>query len=232
MGDRYTITAAKNTLAERFSIDVPERYVPRFNAAPTQILPVITAGSNGISFFYWGQLPERAKNRSISSKLLYIGTESILEKPATFRALMERRCLIPADGFYDWKRISKKGRVAHRFVFEQEELVSFGGLWEEFENESGEVMHTFKILTAAADVESSTTLSSRIPFVLDKGKEKTWLSQNSSEPELKDVLTSGITSQMRSYSVSPKIDDVANDSPALIKPFAPTDQFGNYSLFD
>lgn len=230
MGDRYTITAAKEQLAERFAIDVPERYKPRYNAAPTQVLPIIMAGSTGLSFFYWGQLPDRAKNRPIGSKLLYTAVSSITEKPAALQSLLERRCLIPADGFYAWKRISKKGRVAHRFVFDQEETIAFGGIWEEFEDDQGEIMHTFKILMQSD--QTASMLTPQIPFVVDKMYEKAWMDTQSTVETLKEILEHSNPGNMTSYSVSPKIEDPGNDNATLIQPFAPTDQFGNYSLFD
>ncbi len=231
MCERYTLTVSKDVLSKRFNIEVSDRYHPRYNAAPTQILPLIIPGSKGLSFFYWGQIPERAKNRSISAKLLHTDGESVAEKPQSMRSLMERRCLIPADGFYAWKRISKKGRVAHRIVFGDNEIVSFGGIWEEFEDDNGEVAHTFKILTIPSNA-TLTPMDSRMPLILDRNSEKIWINTASSEQELTELMKPYPESGMRSYSVSPKIDDIRNDSPLLIQPFAPADQFGNYSLFD
>ncbi|MEO1098624.1 MAG: SOS response-associated peptidase family protein, partial [Bacteroidota bacterium] len=129
MTDRYTITTNKNTLLVQFNLESIDGYVPSYNAAPAHILPVITMGSAGLSFFYWGQIPERAKNKSISQKLLYIDGESLITKQLLHKDLLEQRCLIVADGFYGWKRISKKGKVAHRITFKENEVLGFGGTW-------------------------------------------------------------------------------------------------------
>lgn len=229
--ERYTIAVDKNTIAVRFQLEDAEGYQPRYNAGPTQILPVIIPGSAGLSFFYWGQLPERAKNRSISQKLIYAEAESVATKPTWQEALLSNRCLIPIDGFYDWKRITKKGRVAHRIIFNQDEVRGFGGLWEEFENDDGERVHTFKILTTEANAVVQP-MSPRMPLVLSQEAESIWLDKNVELESLLTTLKVYPTADMHAYSVSPKIEDPKLDSALLIKPFAPADQFGNYSLFD
>ena len=94
MGDRYTLAVSGQVLSERLGVDVPDHYRPRYNAAPTQVLPVVTLGSKGLSFFYWGQLPVRAHNRAISAKLLYLDAEAIKSKPIPLKTLVERRCRI------------------------------------------------------------------------------------------------------------------------------------------
>lgn len=231
MGDRYTITALASTLKQRFNVEVPTGYLPRFNAAPTQLLPVITQGSQGVSFFYWGQTPERSKNRALSTKLLFAESESLDEKSSSRNALQYHRCLVPIDGYYEWKRISKKGRVAHRLVFGNKEIVGIAGLWEEFEDDNGEMQHTFKIVTTKANA-AIENVNSRMPLVLNAENEKKWLSVNSTLEELIPILSERPSNNISMYSVSPKIDDVKNEGEHLIKPFAPADQFGNYSLFD
>src|SRR5687767_7983161 len=98
MIDRYSLTANTEAIRERFSVDVPEFYQPRFNAAPTQLLPVITSSAaSGLSLFYWGTSPEWSKNKVPSEKMINVRAESLDEKPALRKALKKNRCLIPAD---------------------------------------------------------------------------------------------------------------------------------------
>lgn len=231
MTDRYTIAAEKNAIFVRFNLESAEGYLPNYNAAPTHILPIITAGSNGLSFFYWAQIPERANNKSISQKLLYTEAEAIQEKSILQADLIERRCLIIADGFYGWKRISKKGKVAHRIIFNDNAVLGFGGIWEEFENDEGALVHTFKIITTPSNglVES---MSARMPLVIDRSHEKSWLDKEADVSTLLSLLKPYPMEQMNLYSVSPKLEDPNLNDPSLIEPFAPADQFGNYSLFD
>ncbi|MEM6523737.1 MAG: SOS response-associated peptidase [Bacteroidota bacterium] len=231
MTDRYTITVDKNTLLVRFNLESTEGYVPSYNAAPSHLMPVITVGSQGLSFFYWGQIPERAKNRTISQKLLNIDSKVIIEKPIEQQNLVERRCLILADGFYGWKRISKKGKVAHRVVFKDNEILGFGGMWEEFETEEGTIVHTFKIISTASNTLVQS-MSGNMPLIINRESEKLWLNRETSLSALLELLNPFPTGQMSLYSVSPKVENPNYNHPSLIEPFAPADQFGNYSLFD
>ncbi len=231
MGDRYTITVEASTLAARYALEPPERYQPRYNAAPTQILPVITQGSGGFSFFYWGQIPEWSNNKSISSKLILAEAEKVAQKPTGKQALSERRCLIPADGYYDWKQVSKKGRIPYRVIWRDGKVFSMAGIWEEFEDEEGQTVHTFRILTTAA-TNNLSDLDSRMPLIIPKSSEADWLSSNESLESIEKLLVPFKSDEFHMYTVSPRMSDEKNDQPSLIKPFSPADQFGNYSLFD
>ena len=231
MGDRYTITVSKDVLEKRFNKDLSDRYEARFNAAPTQVLPVITQGSNGMSYFFWGQLPERSKNKPVGSKLLYIDTHSLLSKSSGNNLLSSARCLVPADGFYAWKQVSKKGRIPYRFQLQDERIFGMAGIWEEFEDDEGHLVHTFRIIIRNIK-DPMQGISSTIPFILEEADEKTWLNEDSSDAELKEILEKPFIEKLRSYTVSPRIENTEVDNSSLIKPFSPADQFGNYSLFD
>ncbi len=231
MGERYTITANTDKMQERFGVAIPETYQPRYNAAPTQILPVITQNSKGLSFFYWGQLPDFAKNRAVSSKLLYAEAENIHEKASTKRLLSSARCIVPVDGYYAWKKISKKGRIPHRFIFENNAIKSFPAIWEEFEDDEGNMLHTFKIVITQPNTLISE-MSNWMPVIFDQTQEAIWLSDTTDIDALTEILIPYPTEKMGSYTVSPRFDDPSLDDPSLIEPFAPADQFGNYSLFD
>src|SRR5215203_3635700 len=105
MIDRYSITAPSLKIRDRFRAEVIEAFTPKYNAAPTQLLPVIIQDSpQGVSTFYWGTSPEWSKNKALSEKIINIPAESIPEKGSLRKALMRTRCIIPADGFYAWKR--------------------------------------------------------------------------------------------------------------------------------
>lgn len=232
MIDRYSITASSAKLAERFSVEVPEFYKPRYNASPTQLLPVITAsGALGVSTFYWGTSPEWAKNKTLTEKIINVRAETILEKPALKRAMMKTRCIIPADGFYAWKKSGKKTFIPFRFMTTDQELFSFAGLWEEYEDTDGNEFHTFSIITTVANTLVST-VQERMPVILDKKGETTWLNLESSEADLLSLLTSYPLEKMNHYSVSPRISDSQVDVPSLITAAPPADQHGNLTLFD
>ena len=138
MIERYSITAAPSKLEQRFGTDVLDTYAANFNAAPTHLLPVITsAAPHGISTFYWGTSPEWSKNKTLSEKIINIRAESILEKPMLKKGMMKNRCLIPADGFYAWKKLGKKTSIPYRLVTNDQELFSFAGIPGGVEAEAG-----------------------------------------------------------------------------------------------
>lgn len=231
MIERYTITPSAEALRERFEVDVPDFYKPNYNASPTQLLPVITANTpEGISLFYWGEIPMWAKNKTPSEKIINVRTETLPDKISLKKALSKTRCLIPADGFYAWKKVGKKITIPYRFVSSLG-LFSFAGLWEEFEDEDGTEMHTFTIFTIAAN-EVVSTVQERMPVMFDREAEKIWLKNDATESELINLLVPYPTQNMSYYPVSPRINDVKIDLPSLIMPTLPADQHGNLTLFD
>lgn len=231
MIERYSITATAQKITEHFSVDVPEFYTPRYNAAPTQLLPVITSASpEGLSLFYWGRPPLWARNKSLSEKLVNLRLENLTARPVYKKAMMRFRCIIPADGFYAWKKLGKKTSIPYRLITERE-VFSIAGLWEEFEDETGSMVHTFMIITIPA-TEDAARVTDQMPAILDKQGEKIWLSPASSEKGLISSLTSNVSEKISLYPVSPRINEVKLDVPSLITPTPPADQHGNLTLFD
>lgn len=232
MIERYSITSTPDQLRERFAVDVPPAYEPRYNACPTQILPVITNTSpQGVSFFYWGETPLWAKNKTPAEKIINTPVENLAEKTVLKKSMTKTRCIIPADGFYAWKKVGKKTSIPYRFVMNDNSLFSFPGLWEEYEDEDGNEFHTFSIFTIASQ-GLVAEVQGRMPVVFDKNAEAIWLQKDASEQELIAVLNSPMTKEMNYYPVSSRINDNKLDVPSLITPTPPTDQFGNLTLFD
>jgi putative SOS response-associated peptidase YedK len=232
MIERYSITASAAAVSERFSADVPDFYQPRYNAAPTQLLPVITSSApKGVSLFYWGTSPEWSKNKMLSEKIINLQTETIEEKPSLKRAIKKTRCIIPADGFYAWKKVGKKTSIPYRFIINNNELFSFAGLWEEFEDTDGNEIHTFKIITTPA-ITIVGSITERMPFVFSKEEESVWLNEMATEEELLDILKHNTQLAINNYPVSPGISNTSQDLASMILPTAPADQHGNLTLFD
>jgi putative SOS response-associated peptidase YedK len=232
MIERYSITATTEKIRERFSVDIPDLIQPRYNAAPTQLLPIITASSpHGVSTFYWGTSPEWSKNKTLSEKIINVRAEQILDKTSLKKALSKNRCIIPADGFYAWKRAGKKTLIPYRFVTTNQELFSFAGLWEEYEDTDGNEFHTFCIITTPSN-DLVASIYERMPVILNKASENAWLSAETKEEELMGLLKSYPAGETNLYSVSPRISDSTTDVPSLIMPAPPSDQHGNLTLFD
>ena len=232
MCGRYTIIAKAEEIEKRFNVEVPESYTPRYNAAPTQILPVITNESpEGLSFFNWGLIPQWAKNKSISSKLINARSETLAEKASFKNALKHRRCLVISDSFYEWKRSSKKSKVPYRILLNTKEIFAFAGLWEAYEDEDQHMVHTFTIITTTANSLISK-IHDRMPVILNPASEQTWLSSEVSTEDHLSLLNPYPEQNMNHYTISPMVNNVNNDNPQLIIPTPPADQYGNLTLFD
>ncbi|WP_100627412.1 SOS response-associated peptidase [Algoriphagus formosus] len=231
MCGRYSLSKSKIELEERFQAEMLTDFKPRYNIAPTQLVPVVTSQSpKGFSFFYWGITPEFGRNKPVSQKLINAKAESVHQKMTFKSSFKQRRCIIPADGFYEWKKLGKKTSIPHRFTLREGGLFSFAGIWDEYETVDGENQHTFLILTTEPN-ELVSEVHDRMPVVLTPETEKKWLNNYSSEEELLEILKPFSANEMLSYPVSTLVNSVENDSPALIRKTDPMDQHGNYTLF-
>lgn len=206
-------------------------FKPRYNVAPTQLVPVLTSDSpKGFSFFYWGITPDFGQNKPVSQKLINAKVESINEKISFKSSFLKRRCLVPADGFFEWKRLGKKTKIPYRFTLRDDDIFAFAGIWEEYETVTGESQHTFLILTTSPN-EVVEEVHDQMPVILNREQEKKWLDKYTSESDLLKMLTTYPGELMLSYTVSPLVNSVQNDSPGIIRRTSPMDQFGNYTLF-
>lgn len=231
MCGRYSLGKKKAELEERFAAEMLEPFEPRYNIAPTQLVPIITSDSPmGFSHFYWGITPQFAKNKPVSQRFINARAETIAETASFKNSFRSKRCLVPADGFFEWKKMGKKTRIPYRFTLIDESLFAFAGIWDEYESTDGEVHHTFLIITTAPN-PLVNEVHDRMPVILSREKERAWLDPNSTERELLGMLRTFPDEEMLSYTVSPLVNHVANDSPSVLRKTLPMDQFGNYTLF-
>lgn len=232
MPGRYTIVATAEELKQRFNVVVQDNFKSRYNAAPTQELPVITnQHPETVSYFYWGLIPSWTKNNPVSQKLINARAETLDQRAAFKGALQQRRCLVPANGFYEWKSMGKKTKVPYRIKLKDDQLFSFAGLWEEFENNDGETIHTFTVITTTAN-QTIAQIHDRMPAILLKDNEKLWLDNGLTLTEHLELLKPLSSDLLTMHTVSPLVNNVKNDFPDLIKFAPPADQFGNYTLFN
>jgi putative SOS response-associated peptidase YedK len=232
MIERYSIHASAKQIATRFQIEEPEAFKPRYNAAPSQLLPVITHESpQGFSYFYWGTAPQWSKNKTIAERIINTRSELISDKPVLKKNLKTHRCLIPADGFYAWKKVGKKTTVPWRILLKSKEVFSIAGVWEEYDDHEGNSFHTFSIITVKAEKWISE-ITERMPVIFSRADEKIWLDQNTSEDQLSSMLKTYPFDLLEGYNVSPAINSVDKDGASMIIPTPAADQFGNLTLFD
>lgn len=231
MCGRYTIIATAREIEKRFNVAVPEIYTPRYNAAPTQILPVITSDSpEGVSFFRWGLLSTWAKDIKSMQPLINARAESLAEK-STFRHLLaSKRCLVLSDGFYEWKQVTRKIKIPYRIQLKTGNLFAYAGLWDTYRSADESVVHTFTIITSPAN-EAISPLHDRMPVILPPEAESVWLDNQFSVSEHLQLLLPLSSQKTRCFTVSNLVNSVKNDDPRLIEHQPSMDQNGNFTLF-
>lgn len=215
MCGRYRLSRRKQLIEEYFDCDPWEAdWSPRYNIAPTQAVPVIrqhpTEPVRQISSMRWGLIPHWAKDPSIAAGTINAKSETAATKPAFRDPLKSRRCLIPADGFYEWKR---HGTSKQPFCFEVRdgELFAFAGLWEGWKDPSGSWVKTCSILTTTPNTVTSA-VHDRMPVILDPNNYDLWLDPGMHNvAAISELLKPYDARFMRSYPVSTRLNHVAND---------------------
>jgi putative SOS response-associated peptidase YedK len=161
-------------------------------------------------------LPRWAQEQGSSQRLINARAETVIEK-ATFKSsFKKRRCLIVADGYYEWKK-SKDKKIPHRIVLDQERPFTFAGIWDAFEDESGAQLPAFVIITVAAS-PSIADIHDRMPAILDKETADFWLSNSEDYEGLQDVLRPYPDAHLKAYAVSTEVNALKNDEESLIQP--------------
>ncbi|MDX1401097.1 MAG: SOS response-associated peptidase [Kiloniellales bacterium] len=222
MCGRYTLTTPLEGIRQLFEVHSDLNLPPRYNIAPTQKLPVVRwqAGEKNqksLALLRWGLIPSWAKDATIASKLINARADTIGEKASFRRAFRKRRCLVPANGFYEWKTING---VKQPFYISraENELFAFAGLWESWENpEDGEVWETFCIITTDA-APSIAMIHHRMPVILPARTHDRWLADDTEKDILQGLLTSFAEEPLTATPVSRRVNKVANDDVDLIAP--------------
>ncbi len=216
MGGRYSIAIELDDLEERFGATFAGGYVPRYDAAPSQKLPVILNADPGkIVFSVWGLKPVWMAEVSRRDGLINVRLETLRDKPTFRKDLEERRCFIPADGFYEWETLAGGQKVPLRIVRRDSKPFAFAGIWENAaDGETG--LPRFAIVTTAADAFMQP-IHSRMPVILNPAGEQAWLSRITGRTDLLDLLESAPPGPLKAYEVSPKVNRASSDDPELIK---------------
>jgi putative SOS response-associated peptidase YedK len=220
MCGRFQLSVKGKHISERFNIEVfDEKYSPSYNCAPTQALPIITnSDSENLNFFKWGLIPYWAKDPNIGSKLINARSETLEEKPSFRTAFSKRRCLIPSNGFFEWKKQDKK-KVPYRIFLKNEDLFAMAGIWETWEDAEGRLINTFSILTTEPN-KLMKDIHNRMPVILNKNDEQAWLFENDIL-YLKSLLKPFDASKMESYIISDKVNSPSNNTASIIEKYSP-----------
>jgi putative SOS response-associated peptidase YedK len=221
MCGRFTLAADANVIQEAFPwLNIPGDLRPRFNVAPTQPVAVVpNDGKNQLDYFVWGLIPSWAKDPEIGNPLINARAETLAEKPSFRSSLKRKRCLILADGFYEWKQIpGQKSKQPMYIRLKSGQLFAFAGLWDEWHAPDGSQVLSCTIITTAPN-SMMQEIHNRMPVILSPGAYAAWLAQGEQKPE---VITSFLQSypaeEMTAYPVSSLVNSPNNDSPELISP--------------
>lgn len=218
MCGRFTTTIDLEEIARHFNIDVVEgEYQPLYNAAPSMEIPALTdSPSRKLSFFCWGLVPSWANDPTIGNKLINARAETLAEKPSFRRAYQQRRCLIPADSFFEWKK-EKKSRIPYRIFMRNKSPFGLAGLWEVWSPSGGTPLYSCTIITTEANA-LLRPIHDRMPVIIKPQDYNLWLNPSVQEPfVLNSLLQPYPPEEMDICEVSPLINNPFNNSPDVIK---------------
>jgi putative SOS response-associated peptidase YedK len=215
MCGRYTLRNPRKALDEILALPQLPFLEARYNIAPTQPVPVVRIGTGQSEaecvLVRWGLIPSWAADPSIGPRLINARSETVATKPAFRAAFRQRRCLVPADGFYEWKLIDGK-KQPYLIGFEDSRPFAFAGLWETWQHD-GQKVESCTILTTEAN-ERLRTLHERMPVILPKENHRLWLDTSVNDAALlKSELRPYPAESMSIYPVSPLVNSPHNDEP-------------------
>lgn len=213
----------------RFTLFIDEDFYPRFRIS--EIIPItpnynISPGQNSFVVIKdkeqnklikmrWGLIPHWAKDEKIGYKMINARAETVTNKPSFKKAYKTQRCIIPANGFFEWEKRNEK-KIPHYFQLKEEKYLGLAGLYENWQNPQEKKIQTFTIITTTANTLVSR-IHNRMPVILDKKEEDNWL-RNDDSKFLKDLLNPVNDSYLKEYEVSTEVNNPRNNHKNLIIP--------------
>ena len=234
MCSRYMLVSPADLLAKATGMRVFPLVNPRYNAAPTQNLPVVRSAGAGAgresAIMRWGLVPSWSREGMMTSVLINARAETVAQKPAFREAFRRRRCLVPADGFFEWKHAGRD-RIPWLFEPADGEPITFAGLWETLSGGDAGTLESFTILTTTPN-EVVAAFHNRMPVILPATARDVWLEDDAAEDALMSLLVPVSANALRARPVNPRLNSVANDDPACIEPPPPGPAPGAQLGFD
>jgi putative SOS response-associated peptidase YedK len=211
-------------LLERLGVKNPAEYISRYNIAPSTMIPAVRttpdANAREAVALQWGLVPRWSKDAKSGAKLANARAEGIASKPAFRDAFKQRRCVVPASGFYEWQTI---GRLKQPWFFQMrdESPFVFAGLWERWRSEDGVELQTCSLITTSPN-DVVSPLHDRMPVILREGAIDLWLDPTTKDAaQLESVLAPVPSELMKATPVSANVNSVRNEGPELIEPATP-----------
>jgi putative SOS response-associated peptidase YedK len=226
MCGRFQASSSPAELARWFNTTGPvPNLQQRYNAAPTQTLPIVLrgpeTGKRRLAALRWGLIPSWAGDVKVAYSMFNAMAETVATKPAFRDAFKSRRCLVPADAFYEWRKLDANTKQPYRFVVADGSPMAFAGLWEHWNSPAGgETVTSFTIITTAPNALCAP-IHNRMPAILDAADWQIWLGEAPATPgELRALLRPYPGELMEAHMVGPRIGNVKNDDATLIERFA------------
>jgi len=222
MCGRFALTAPASTITEIFQVDVLPDVLPRYNVAPSQQVPAVVErdGVRQMGMFRWGLIPRWAKDKKIGYRTINARGETVAKKPSYRAAFKRRRCLVIADGFYEWKRLSKKDKIPHLIQLDDGRPFGMAGLWERWvDPDDGEEVLSCTIITTGPN-DMMTEIHDRMPVILPPDHWDTWLDESNDDKEqLQELLVPYPSEGMRHRSVSTHVNNARHEGPSVQEPY-------------
>lgn len=219
MCGRYSQQQSAEIIAQAFQVDHVPPLKPRYNIAPTQSVATIlqTAKNRQFKMLHWGLIPSWAKDTKISSKLINARAETVAEKPSFRSAFRQRRCLILADGFYEWQQQENKQKQPFYFRMSDQSPFAFAGLWEHWNaQETGETIESCTIITTESN-DLMKSVHNRMPVILEPKNYDLWLDPEVKKSELlQPLLNPYPAEEMTAFAVSKAVNKPSNDTAECI----------------
>ena len=221
MCGRFTLFVDPKELMEAFpGFAMPVEWTPRYNIAPTQPVAVIlNTGQNKVEFFRWGLIPSWAKDPAIGNRMINARAETVADKPSFRAAFRQRRCLVLADGFYEWRK--DPGRTAKTPLYirlKSGKPFAFAGLWESWRAPDDATIYSCNIITTEPN-SLVAKVHNRMPVILEQEAYDVWLDPAEQSPDRLDVwLKPYPAERMTAYPVSRFVNNPSNDAPECIVP--------------
>ncbi len=221
MCGRFVLMTVGSALAEHFQVTEEPDLEPRYNIAPTQMVAIVRdeqdPARRELKLVKWGLIPFWAKDPKIASRLINARAESVADKPAFRAAFKSRRCLVPADGFYEWKKTGKK-KEPYLFGLANGKPFAFAGLWEHWKAPEGEIVESCTVITTDAN-DLLMPIHDRMPVILKPEDYDLWLDPKARSPEeLKALFKPFAAAAMKGYKVSDKVNKADQEGADLVSP--------------
>lgn len=223
MCGRFTLRTPQQVLVTQFALETQTTLFPRYNIAPSQPIVVVRAAPDSAAAkrelvkLRWGLVPSWAKDPSVGNQMINARLDTAATKPAFRSAMRGRRCLIPADGFYEWKKIGKQ-KQPYFIHLADDKPFAFAGLWERWSDPEGRPLETCTILTTDANSQLRP-LHDRMPVIVEPADYATWLDPAETDPaRLRPMFASLTADQLVMSPVSTLVNSPATDDPRCIEP--------------